>query len=264
MSDSSTVLTTDGIPLEERITAQTRAKRLLCLLYIVLFIFFCVGFFIAPQLLIFVLISCGVLIYTTCKSRSEIEIIINNSNRTMILVSKKVCKCCNSPQKIIDLNKIAKMNNFKIYYKDGSNEDVNLYFSDLNDESVEKCKNFLKKYIVIDNRNLEAVPSAEMAVVGGCPVITPDSSYNSNNMTNQINNPNIPPNYNPNIPANYNPNIPPNYNLNIPPNYIPNISPNYNPNIPPNYNPNIPPNYNPNIPLNNNPDIPPGYNSGMA
>ena len=215
MSDSSIILTTDGIPLEERITVQTRAKRLLCLLYIILFIFFCVGFFIAPQLLIFVLISFGVLIHTTCKYHSEIEIIINNSNRTMILVPKKVCKCCNSPQKIIDLNKIAKMHNFTIYYKDGSNEDINLYFSNMNNESVEKCKNFLKKFIVIDNRGPETIPSAEMAVVSGCPVITPDTAYNSNSMTNQINNPNIPPNYNPNIPPNYNPNMAQNYNSDI-------------------------------------------------
>ena len=260
MSDSSTILTTDGIPLQERVIVK--AHSWCCLICGYFFPLLIYGVSLAIDSFILFISSLVIAVFLTvsvCSTRIETEVIINNSNRIILLISRNVNLYFCSRQKIIDMTKIVKLNSYEehiekkyeskgktetivenythciLYYKDGTNEDISYFFDDLDNESLKKCNNLLGKYIVMDYINPKMEPTVEMNGTGGYPVSTPGAD-NSNIMPNQINNDVAQPYYNPGIPPNYNPNVQQNYNSGMGQNTPENYSGNGNIYVTPEYN----------------------------
>lgn len=220
MSESSSILNTDESPVEERVTTIPTNTGCYLLIFLIIwciiagamFIFIIIIF---PLMCIAPLILEIIGICLIFSIRAESEIIINNSNFTLTLIGKKICKCRKPNQRIIDLSQIAKIqiyktekikksinktnNNYIIYYKGGSSEDITDFFMNSTEKSLINCENLLKKYIFVDNTISTMNPMVEMMGVNVYSEDTSGTFYNSN-IQNQ--------NYNPvmekKVPQNFN------------------------------------------------------------
>ena len=218
----SSVLATNLTQNEEKITAPATLTTFCCILlnfiiYFVLFICLLISSKIIQSIIFLVLAlicSCAI-----CCVKSDYEIIINNSNRTMILISKYLLKCCGTYQETIDLNQVTKLNIYikktrrnghtrretiyKLYYKNGSSNDVTYFFGEWGEKNLYNCLNLLKKYFIIDCDDFPELKSnVELTNSDFCSMTNQEMVYNSNMMPNQVNNNITPQNFNNGIPQN--------------------------------------------------------------
>lgn len=213
--NSLSVLTTNITPTEEKITGKADLTRLFCAIF---------GFIISAVALVLSMFSSKKNQVTTslvwlllmliclcviCDLITGFEIIINISNHTMTLITKSLCKCCGPSQKTIDLNQVNKLHIYKtkitiyiFYYKDGSKDDVTKYFECWVKKDLYNCLKLLRKYFIIDCDIPELKSNIELTNSDFYSMSNPEIAYNSNMMSNQVNNNIGAQNYNTGIPQN--------------------------------------------------------------
>ena len=211
--NSSPVLNINTPPTEEKITGKAKLATLYCGISIFV-LFFILELVLSISTLkigywILTLVCVLIFICFLCRVKSGYEIIINNSNRTMTLIKKNLCKCCGPSQETIDLNQVTKLHiyrklittHYEFCYKDGSSKGVTNFFKKWVKKDLNNCLKILEKYFVIDCEIPEFKSAIELNNTDSCSNSNSRTVHILNTMPNQINN-KSPQNYNDGIPQN--------------------------------------------------------------
>ena len=209
------ILTSDGIPEEEKIILKPEHRNWPALIFIIFWCMCALGMtvfvaIILPEICCVpaLFIVFGVSMIGIFENGSEVT--INNKNHTLRLEKKKLCNCCcKKAPRIIDLNQIQKINIYSISnignmgpnlsyiltYKNGTVEDISNYFIGCSQESLVDCQNLLKKYLPVENiinqmssDFPQGFPGYNPNMIQGTPQYYNQQNYNTNGNINVNNN----------------------------------------------------------------------------